>query len=240
MKDDNMKLNIYPQKLIRAFVIIVIVLVIISLASQFYKFFLFDGNDRYIVNMFSLDKEFNFPTWYQAISELICGLLLAIIFMAAKVKNDRFKYHWLGLSFIFLLIATDEMLVLHEQIISPLRRFLGTGGFLYMAWIIPAIILGVVFIIAYYKFLRSLPSATRKRFIIAGLIFVMGAVGLEAVGGRILTVIGQNNLTYSLITHIEEILEMTGIVLFIYALLSYYQSKYPALTFVVKGNKSTD
>ena len=136
-----MNLSLSPKKVIRVLIIIVCAIAIISLLGQFYKFFLFDGKERYLVNFFSLDKEFNIPTWYQAISELMCSLLMVIIFMAAKVENDRFKYHWLGLSFIFLLIATDEMLVLHEQIISPLRRFLGTGGFLYMAWIIPAIIL---------------------------------------------------------------------------------------------------
>jgi len=231
-----MNLSLSPKKVIRVLIIIVCAIAIISLLGQFYKFLLFDGKERYLVNFFSLDKEFNIPTWYQAISELMCSLLMVIIFMAAKVENDRFKYHWLGLSFIFLLIATDEMLVLHEQIISPLRRFLGTGGFLYMAWIIPAIILGIVFLIAYYKFLRSLPPTTRKRFIVAGLIFGSGAVGLEAVGGWVATQIGQNNITYSLITHVEEILEMSGILLFIYSLLLYYQAQYPTLTFSV-GDK---
>lgn len=228
-----MNLSVSPQKIIRVLVLIVCVIVVVSLMGQFYKFFMFDGKERYLVNLFSLDKEFNFPTWYQAISELICVLLTAVIYMAAKENNDKFKFHWLGLSFVFILIATDEMLVLHEQVISPLRKFLGTGGFLYMAWIIPAIILGVIFIVAYYKFLLALPSETKKRFIIAGLIFGFGAVGMEAVGGRIATLIGQDNITYSLITHIEEILEMTGILLFIRSLLLHLQNHYPTLTFSV-------
>jgi hypothetical protein len=230
-----MTVGVSSKKIIRVLILIVCVLIIISLVGQFYKFFLFGGKDRYLVNLFSLDKEFNFPTWYQAISELICSLLMFIIFMAAKVDRDSFKYHWLGLSGIFLLIATDEMLVLHEQFISPLRRLLGTGGFLYMAWIIPAIILAILFLITYYKFLRSLPPETRKRFIGAGLIFGLGAVGLEAVGGQVLTIIGPNNLTYSLITHVEEILEMSGILLFIYSLLLYYEAHYPSLTFSIGG-----
>ena len=230
-----MNLIISPRKVVRVLIVIVIVVTIASLVGQFYKFFLFNGQERYLVNLFSLDKEYNFPTWYQTISELICSLLIVIIFMSAKTDNDRFKYHWLGLSFIFLLIATDEILVLHEQIISPLRKLLGTGGFLYMAWIIPAIILGIVFLIAYFKFLRSLPSTTRKQFISAGLIFVLGAVGIEAIGGKITTVIGQNNITYSLITHVEEILEMTGILLFIHSLLWYIQNHYPTLTFSVRN-----
>ena len=230
-----MNLFISPKKVVKILGVIILVLTILSLTGQFYKYLMFNGKDRYIVSMLSLDAEFNFPTWYQAISVLICSLLTVIIFKAAKVNKDRFKYHWLGLSFIFLLIATDEILVLHEQIISPLRRLLATSGFLYMAWIIPAFILGVVFLIAYFKFLRSLPSITRIRFIGAGLIFGLGAVVLEAVGGRVLTEIGTNNLTYSLITNVEEILEMIGILLFIHALLQYYQIYYTHLTISIEG-----
>lgn len=230
-----MNLIISRKKIISVLIFIVCVIVVVSVASQLYKFFVFGGKERYLINLFSLDKEFNFPTWYQAISELMCVLLTATIFIAAKESKDKFKFHWLGLSIIFLLIATDEMLVLHEQIISPLRRLLGTGGFLYMAWIIPALILGVIFLIAYYKFLRVLPSETSKRFILAGVIFVLGAVGMEAVGGRIATLIGQDNFTYSMITHVEEILEMTGILLFINALLLHVQNHYPSLTFSVKN-----
>jgi hypothetical protein len=230
-----MNLSISHKKIIRVLIFIVCVIVVVSVASQLYKFFVFGGKERYLINLFSLDKEFNFPTWYQAISELICVLLTATIFIAAKEGNDKYKFHWLGLSIIFLLIATDEMLVLHEQIISPLRRFLGTGGFLYMAWIIPALILGVIFMVAYYKFLRALPSETRKRFIVAGLIFGFGAVGMEAVGGRIATLIGQDNFTYSMITHVEEVLEMIGILLFIRALLLHIQNCYPSLNFSIKN-----
>lgn len=229
-----MNLSISHKKIIRVLIFIVCVIVVVSVVSQLYKFFIFGGKERYLVNLFSLDKEFNFPTWYQAISELICVLLTAIIFKAAKESNDKYKFHWLGLSIIFLLIATDEILVLHEQSISPLRRLLGTGGFLYMAWIIPAIIFGVIFVVAYYKFLRAIPSETSKRFIVAGVVFVIGAVGMEAVGGRIATLIGQDNFTYSMITIFEETLEMTGILLFINALFLHIQNHYPSLTFSIK------
>lgn len=226
-----MKINISPQKIVRILIVIVIVLTILSLVGQFYKFLLFGGKDRYIVKLFSLDNEFNVPTWYQAITILICSLLTGVLYLLSKSKDEPFKYHWLGLSIIFFYIASDEMLVLHEQIISPLRKLLGTGGFLYYAWIIPAIIFGIIFLIAYAKFLISLPREFRNRFIVAGVIYVIGAAGLEAIGGEIFTDFGSNTLFYALLTNVEEVLEMIGILLFIYALLRYFQFKY--LTFTI-------
>jgi hypothetical protein len=115
------------------------------------------------------------------------------------------------------------MLTLHEQIISPLRGLLGTGGFFYYAWIIPAIVFLILFLIVYTKFLISLPTHIRIKFITAGLIYVIGAVGLEAIGGKIFTSYGANTLFYSLLTTVEEVLEIIGILLFIYVLLQYYQ-----------------
>jgi hypothetical protein len=57
-----MKLNISPKTVGIILLIVLVVLSILSLAGQFYKYFLYDGEDRYIVSLFSLDKEFNIPT----------------------------------------------------------------------------------------------------------------------------------------------------------------------------------
>jgi hypothetical protein len=55
----------------------------------------------------------------------------------------------------------------------------------------------------------------------AGIIFVAGAVGMEMVGGRYVFYNGKEELQYALMVTLEELLEMTGIIIFIYALASY-------------------
>ena len=47
---------------------------------------------------------------------------------------------------------------------------------------------------------------------------------MEMVGGYYLTFYGKHNITYAILMTIEEFLEMLGIVVFIYALLSYMSS----------------
>ena len=46
-----------------------------------------------------------------------------------------------------------------------------------------------------------------------------GAIGVELIGGRYLELHGVENLTYAMITTVEESLEMAGVIIFIWALL---------------------
>ena len=59
----------------------------------------------------------------------------------------------------------------------------------------------------------------------AGAVYVGGAIGMEMIGGFYQDVYGYD-LTYVLLQTIEEVGEMLGIVIFIYA-LCYYLSVYP-------------
>ncbi|MCZ0904903.1 hypothetical protein ON021_33910, partial [Microcoleus sp. HI-ES] len=98
------------------------------------------------------------------------------------------------------------------------------GGIFYFVWVIPGAIFVAVTALAYLKFLRHLPRKTRDFFLLAGSIYVGGALGMEMVGGYYADAVGQRNLIYGLMVCVEEILEMVGVIVFIYALLSYIGS----------------
>ena len=134
-------------------------------------------------------------------------------------------------------MATDEGWSLHERLIGPVRGLLGHGdlGIFYFAWIIPAmagvVLLGLLFL----GFLSRLPSSTRWSFIIAGSLYLGGAIGVEMLGGRQAEIHGFENLTYQLFAHLEESLEMAGIILFIHALLRYLAEQYPEIRVLAHG-----
>jgi len=76
----------------------------------------------------------------------------------------------------------------------------------------------------------TLPKKTLKFFIIAGVVFLTGAVGLELIGGRVEELYGipvektfdnSANVLFKFLYTCEEFLEMLGIIIFIYALTSY-------------------
>jgi hypothetical protein len=106
-----------------------------------------------------------------------------------------------------------------------------TTGSLHYAWIIPAGICVALFVLGYLRFLAKLPAKTRRLFLLAGAIFVGGALGIEAVSGKHASLHGEQNLTYHLIIAVEELFEMAGVVVFIYALLDHISRQFTKVGF---------
>ncbi len=177
-----------------------------------------------LVDNFNVNNEKSFPTMYSVYTLQICSILLASIAYLTKLNQGKFVRHWQVLSLIFLYLSFDEALSFHERATDPLRSMLGTTGFLRFAWVIPAFILVIIFLISYLSFLIALPKKIRNLFLISGSIFLTGALIMEMVGGKVLTVFS-SGIEYTLVVTCEEFLEMLGIVIFIYALLSYLKSK---------------
>jgi len=172
-----------------------------------------------LVKLFDLDLEINVPSFFSVLLLSTAAFLLAVITAISRKQGRRRLLEWTILSAGFLFLAFDEMASVHERLIEPMREILGvkTLGPLYYAWIVPAIALVVFLGIGFIKFLIELPAKTRWSFIIAGSMFVGGAVGIEALEG----IYDQGNLIYNALVTIEESLEMGGIILFIWALLGY-------------------
>lgn len=218
----EVKINLFPRRTIQFLFFVVLGLVLLSLIGQFTVYFLPNYPLRNnFAQLFNVDLERNIPTMYSASALLFCSILLAIIANAKKIAGNTYLRHWTGLSIIFLYLSLDEALIIHDKLIKPLRSTFNASGFLYFTWVIPGAIFVLVCLLAFLKFLTHLPAQTRRLFLIAGLIFVTGALGVEMVGGYYSNLYGERNIGYAIITTIEELLEMLGIVAFIYALLSY-------------------
>jgi len=184
------------------------------------------GPDRYrglmeVAARFDLDHEINIPTWYASMALMACALLLAMITVARKQAGARYVIHWGLLALIFAYLSMDETAVLHEIMSVPFRRRLGTRGLLYFAWIIPAGVCVCAFALAYVRFLLHLPRKTARWFVLAGALYVGGALGVESIGGACADWYGFYSMRYLVAMTAEEVLEMLGIVVFLYALLEY-------------------
>lgn len=230
------QLTVSVNSIIRVLAMLSIIFVLLSVIGQIYKYEFNSGEERYLTHMFNVDKEDNFPTYFSTLMLLLSSFLFFIIGMAKHELSDKYKFHWLGLSFFFFLMSMDEILQLHEQLSSPIRQTIHSSGFFYFAWTIPAIIALTVFAIAYLKFLLHLNSRFRKLFFLSGFIYIVGALVLELIAGKFISFYGQANLQYSLITTIEESLEMGGIIILIYSLLNYIKSEMSGIQIKFAGN----
>ncbi len=171
--------------------------------------------------MFSLDKEANVPTTFSSLVLLSSSAVLYLIAAEKKRVGDVWRRHWAGLSALFFLIAFDESAAVHGRMIKPIRKFFGTGDYFYYAWVIPALLLALVLAVLYFRFFFSLPHGTRWRFVLSAALFLGGGIGLEMVAGHMAFRYGTPDVRYMVLTHLEEIMELTASIFFLRSLLDY-------------------
>jgi hypothetical protein len=195
------------------------ILVSLALFLQIAEGLGFGGSFKHIRNTFYLDREMNVPAVFSAIILLIAAGLLFVVFVARKNKRASFTTHWGFLSLIFVFLSYDEMFSLHENMIGPLRRFVKIGGIFSYEWIILAIPLVLIIGISYLRFFFHLQLNIRILSILAALLFLGGSIGGEMMSGWYASKFGEGDANYVLLTIFEETLEMSGIIIFIHALL---------------------
>ncbi|MBE9047050.1 hypothetical protein IQ255_22065 [Pleurocapsales cyanobacterium LEGE 10410] len=220
----QLKIAISPRTVVKYLLIGVVFFTLISTAIQICKY-VFDYRDEWM-DLFNLDRELNLPTWYSALMLGFCSLLLRIIAVGKKQQGDRFTKDWQLLSLIFFGLAIDEVLSIHEVLIIPeVSEALNLPWFLHSMWVIPGVVFVVWFGKRYSKFVRCLPPKSKQHFVVAACTYIGGALVMEMVGSHFAESQGQQHLPYALIATAEEVLEMIGIVIFLYALF-YYLSKW--------------
>lgn len=228
-----MKFQVRKSKILRNLFIAIVVLAIGNLFSV-YLIFNSTGMEnkvpRLIIKLLNVNLEANLPTYFSSLVLLADAILLAFIAYGSKAMGGKF-WHWIGLSFIFVFISLDEMIQIHEQLRAPTEALFNTSGLLYFAWFIPYIAVMLVVGIAYFKFMMRLPKRILNLFILAGVVFVFGAVGMEAIGGMHAEVHGEETVTYALMYSFEEFLEMSGAAIFFYALISYIEMEFGKVHF---------
>jgi hypothetical protein len=185
-----------------------------------------------LVRLFDLDSEQNVPTFFATFLLLFADLLLWIITILKRNQRASHVLQWSLLSGGFFYMAADEASSIHELLNRPMYILLGNRnpGFLHFPWVVAAIPLVLVLALFFLKFLLRLPSRTRLFFTLAATAYIGGAVGVELIGGRIFDLYGPHML-YVLASTVEESLEMTGVIIFIWALLDYIVENYPEVRF---------
>jgi hypothetical protein len=187
--------------------------VVVELAAARFEGPLVDA----LVPRLSLSYEGNVPTWFSS------SLLLACALAAGAIARTRppWRRHWWGLAIGFSFASLDEAVGLHEH----LGGNFDTSGVLYFDWVIPAIAILAVLAAIYLPFVWALPSRTRTRLVIAGVIYVGGALVMELPLGWWTERAGDEGLGYAMIDWVEETLEMIGASLGIVAMVAHRQER---------------
>ena len=177
---------------------------------------------------FDLESESNVATWFSSAMLLFCALLLSAIGRAQRRVGDKLAGYWLLLAVVFVLASIDETALLHEATMRPLAERLHPSGVFLYAWVMLGLPFVIVFGLVTLRFLERLPSRTRLEFIVAGGVYLGGALGLEMVEGAISTQMGDGSFVMFAARSLEAVMEMCGVLLFIAALLRYIAEELPS------------
>jgi hypothetical protein len=264
-EEDIMVLAIYAKTIVRIIVIAVLAITLVGLAARFAMYMW--GQEGYLeaLRIFDVGEERSIPTWFESIQFLLCSILLAVVAVAKKQRNDRYTLHWSFLSIIFLLLSLDEVASIHEAIGQQSERLLHSatgftpGGAIKFFWVVPGTIFVIIVLLAYLRFLANLPRTSRRMFLFAGALFVLGALGIEMLTAQVVSssgaianwiasssggIVGRENasaiptILKGLQTSVEEMFEMLGLTAFIYALLVYIRSYVEEISVRVRIDKT--
>ncbi|HOD54420.1 MAG TPA: hypothetical protein PKJ08_07825 [Candidatus Cloacimonadota bacterium] len=193
-----------------------------------------------IITLFDLAAEGNLPTYYSSVLLLIAALLLFVVTLMERTIKSRYVPYWAFLTIGFIYLSMDEMLMLHEGISRFIRAVTDYSGegVLKSPWVILGTITVTVILLVFIKFITHLDQKTRYLFLIAGALYVGGAIGFEIIENLYADAYGQD-LVYSMLQNLEEGMEMAGIIVFIYALLNYMGSNYGLLNLLFQPDSKS-
>lgn len=214
-----MHITVHAEKLGRWLVIAMVVFNAAAFAVIGLTKALDRGED--LARLFDVADEGNITSWVSALLFLGAAVLLAMNAHTAHIEGDRDERSWWLLAAVFTYLSLDEAAAVHELLTEPAGSLTDASGLFRYAWIIVAIPLVAILGIALLGYLRRLPVPTRRAFLVAGAVFLGGAIGLEAIGGAVLEAGITGHGVNRLLVSIEEALENVGIALFIGALLRH-------------------
>jgi hypothetical protein len=227
-------LTLSPSRVARALWIAVAVVTLAGAATEATDGVEAEGSSarralRLLRELFRPSAEGTVGTWLTAGLLLLgAGLLLAIA-AGARARGERDAGRWGVLAAVFLFLSCDEAAAIHERVGDWAEGFGRGEGFLLWEWVVPYAVLTVAAAAVYAPFVRRLPVDTRRRVVVAGAVYVLGALVLEAVQARIVDARGPGTAVVAALAVVEEGLEMAGAVLFVRALLLHLAGHAPVL-----------
>jgi hypothetical protein len=183
-------------------------LVLLSVGTHFvaYRLQVADPGSAPIAALrwFDVNSERNVPTAWSACLLLGSSVLAAVVALRSPDSVDR---AWLLVAAVTAFLALDESLELHERLGAAGAAV--SGNALHFAWVVPGALLATAVGAVLLGGLRRQPWQVRRRLVVAGAVYLTGALVLETVSGLVL----RSRLpaeAYVVVTAAEELLEMTG------------------------------
>lgn len=168
--------------------------------------------------------ERSIATWFSAAQFGIAAVAAAML--ARRRIGQPFGHAgaWWTMAAVLLLVSIDEVATIHERVGGRLEAWFAFDGIFRFAWVVPGVAVALLLACLFVPFLCHLPRMIACRIIVAGIVFLSGALGMEMLGGAFISEHGDaamhESARYALIVILEELLEMLGVLILIDTLMS--------------------
>ncbi len=162
-----------------------------------------------------LGCEFCLPSFYS--SALFFAAAALQVLLGLKMKVHR--WNWFLSAALFLYLAFDDWFRLHEQIgsILPEAVRIDRGNAL-SGWLVFGLLLAMIGARLVYPLLQAISLKERAIMTVSAALFLSGALGCELIGWLHPAVENTREFAYGFLVGIEEMLELSGLSLFLWSL----------------------
>jgi hypothetical protein len=235
-----MVLHLRPESVTRMLAFIAVAL-FVAYAGVVVAFHFDRPTVKGLVPLFDVEAELNIPTFFSTLILLIAASLTAVIHTLERRLKTAHAVMWAVLAGGFFFMAFDEAFSVHDRYWGRFARSMlpgvHLGGFFEFAWVVVGIPLVAILGLLFLPFLRSLPGLLRRRFVIAGAVFLSGAIAIEMLSANWSATVG-TVVGYKLIAGAEEAFEMAGIIIFIWAALHHLADRYGSIALEFRAEDS--
>jgi hypothetical protein len=223
-----------PKKILKYLLLIILILFSANVIGLVNTFVFYDGRVFGFAYMFNFNASNSVPSLFTFIVFLLNALLLLAIGLKSKSHSER-SFIWFGLSIFLCLLAIAKTTVLLRIVGYPIYSYLSNlPKSIMLLFILIAIAVLIYFMKELVVLLKRKPRYIQKGFFIAVATFVFGAIILDKVGQAVGIRYGEDSILYALSYSFEELMEMTGITMFLYTLAQYIKQKYTYLSISIQ------
>jgi hypothetical protein len=186
----------------------------------------FSGGELH--RLFDLNGEANIPTLFSSSLWLINAIVAYLIFFRHRSIGIFGYRYFYTMIILFIFLAIDESAMIHEFIGAKITMIFQGSGFFFYPWVIFGIIFAFLTAAFFSYFMSKLRLKHALVLLLAGFVFVCGALGVEMIGaavesGSLARIPG--GLNWPTLIALEEFLEMCGPIILLYGLLDILASE---------------
>ncbi len=165
-----------------------------------------------LFQLLDLNHEANIPTWYSTVLLLACACVARLVGAATKGEHAQ---GWKGIALVMALFSLDETAGLHERFVLP-PDFIGPfGPVRNITWVFVGAVVAGALVGLFMRTVLACPPPIRRAVLVAGGIYLGGALGMEALGGLWALSHGEGNWMHAVLEILEEGGELLGATLFL-------------------------